>query len=167
MARTGARCPRLCKFWNFSQRWKWGVVSLIRQSLLRQSYLRHSLLWYSLIPRPCITDCIIISYLIATPNNPRIIARNGYWKYDHECRKAHQIKPVCGTCYAHEFILNAFRHEWSYIQYSRRAIDYYSYFIDENKRYSRIFRWTMFSVFMCVNAYLATSLRTYVFDHTI
>ena len=125
MARTGARCPRLCKFWNFSQRWKWGVVSLIRQSLLRQSYLRHSLLWYSLIPRPCITDCIIISYLIATPNNPRIIARNGYWKYDHECRKAHQIKPVCGTCYAHEFNLNAFRHERSYIQYSRHAIDYF------------------------------------------
>jgi hypothetical protein len=43
------------------------------------------------------------------------------------------------TCYAHEFNLNAFRHEWSYIQYSRRAIDYYIYFIDENKRYRRKF----------------------------
>jgi hypothetical protein len=42
---------------------------------------------------------------------------------------------TCGTCYAHEFNLNAFRHEWSYIQYSRRAIDYYIYFIDENKRW--------------------------------
>jgi hypothetical protein len=52
----------------------------------------------------------------------------------------------------------------SYIQYSRRAIDYYIYFIDENKRYSRKFRWTMFSVFLCANVYLATSLRTYVFD---
>jgi hypothetical protein len=115
---------------------------------------------------PCIPDCIIISYLIATPNNYRIIARSGYWKYDHECRKTHQIKRVCRTCYAHEFNLNAFRHEWSYIQYSRRAIDYYIYFIDENKRYSRKFRWTMFSVFLRVNVYLATSLRTYVFDHT-
>ena len=105
-------------------------------------------------------DCIIISYLIATPNNYRIIARSGYWKYDHECRKAHQIKRVCRTCYAHEFNLNAFRHEWSYIQYSRRAIDYYIYFIDENKIYSRKFRWTMFSVFLRVNVYLATSLRT-------
>jgi hypothetical protein len=38
-------------------------------------------------------------------------------KYDHECRKTYQIKHVCGTCYAHEFNLNAFRHEWSYIQY--------------------------------------------------
>ncbi len=139
-----------------------GVVSLLRQSLLRQLLLRHSL-----ILRPCIPDCIIISYLIATPNNYRIIARSGYWKYDHECRKTHQIKRVCGTCYAHEFNLNAFRHEWSYIQYSRRAIDYYIYFIDENKRYSRKFRWTMFSVFLRVNVYLATSLRTYVFDHTI
>jgi hypothetical protein len=94
----------------------------------------------------------------------RIIARSRYWKYDHECRKTHQIKRVCGTCYAHEFILNAFRHEWSYIQYSRRAIEYryYIYFIDENKRYSRKFRWTMFSVFLRVNVYLATSLRTYV-----
>jgi hypothetical protein len=63
--------------------------------------------------RPCIPDCIIISYLIATPNNYRIIARSGYWKYDHECRKMHQIKRVCGTCYAHEFNLNAFRHVWS------------------------------------------------------
>ena len=108
--------------------------------------------------------CIIISFLIATPNNYRIIARSGYWKYDHDCRKTHQIKRVCGTCYAHEFNLNAFRHEWSYIQYSRRAIiDYYIYFIDENKRYSRKFRWTMFSVFLRVNVYLATSLRTYVF----
>ena len=94
----------------------------------------------------------------------RIIARSRYWKYDHECRKTHQIKRVCGTCYAHEFNLNAFRHEWSYIQYSRRAIEYryYIYFIDENKRYSRKFRWTMFSVFLRVNVYLATSLRTYV-----
>ena len=57
--------------------------------------------------------CIIISFLIATPNNYRILARSGYWKYDHECRKTHQIKRVCGTCYAHEFNLNAFRHEWS------------------------------------------------------
>ena len=112
--------------------WLVRVVSLLRQSLLR----------HSLIIRPCIPDCIIISYLIATPNNYRIIARSGYWKYDHECRKTHQIKRVCGTCYAHEFNLNAFRHEWSYIQYSRRAIDYYIYFIDENKRYSRKFRWT-------------------------
>jgi hypothetical protein len=39
------------------------------------------------------------------------IARSGYCKYDHECRKAHQIKRVCGTCYAHEFNLNVFRHE--------------------------------------------------------
>ena len=117
--------------------------------------------------RPCIPDCIIISYLIATPNNYRIIAQSGYWKYDHECRKTHQIKRVCGTCYAHEFNLNTFRNEWSYIQYSRRAIDYYIYFIDENKRYSRKCRWTMFSVFLRVNVYLATSLRTYVFDHTI
>jgi hypothetical protein len=81
--------------------------------------------------------CIIISFLIATPNNYRIIARSGYWKYDHDCRKTHQIKRVCGTCYAHEFNLNAFRHEWSYIQYSRRAINYYIYFIDENKRLKR------------------------------
>ena len=44
----------------------------------------------------------------------------------------------CGTCCAHKFNLNAFRHEWSYIQYSRRAIDYYIYFIDENKRYNRL-----------------------------
>jgi hypothetical protein len=65
----------------------------------------------------------------------------GHWKYDHEYRKVHQIKRVCGTCYAHEFNLNAFRNEWSYIQYSRRAIDYYIYFIDENKRYSRKCRW--------------------------
>ena len=69
---------------------------------------------------------------------------------------------MCGTWYAHEFNLNAFRHEWSYIQYSRRAIDYYIYFIDENKRYRRKCWWTMFSVFLCVNVYLATSLRTYV-----
>ena len=75
---------------------------------------------------------LILSYLIATPNNYRIIAQSGYWKYDHECRKMHQIKRVCGTCYVHKFNLNAFRHEWSYIQYSRRAIDYYIYFIDEN-----------------------------------
>jgi hypothetical protein len=95
-----------------------GVVSL-----LRQLFLRHSLL------RPCIPDCIIISYLITAPNNYRIIARRRYWKYDHECRKTDQIKWVCGTCYAHEFNLNAFRHEWLYIQYSRRAIDYYIYFI--------------------------------------
>jgi hypothetical protein len=45
----------------------------------------------------------------SSSNNYRIIARNGYWKYDHECRKTHQIKRVCGTCYAHEFNLNAFR----------------------------------------------------------
>jgi hypothetical protein len=57
---------------------------------------------------------------------------------------------VCGICYAHEFNLNVFRHEWSFIQYSRRAIDYNIYFIDENKRYSRKFRWTMFSVFLRV-----------------
>jgi hypothetical protein len=44
----------------------------------------------------------------------------------------------CGTCCAHKFNLNAFRHEWSYSQYSRRAIDYYIYFIDENKRYNRL-----------------------------
>jgi hypothetical protein len=94
----------------------------------------------------------------------RIIARSGYWKYDHECRKTHQIKRVCGTCYAHKFNLNALRHEWSYIQYSRRAIDYYIYFIDKNKRYSQKFRWTMFSVFLCISVYLATSLRTYVFN---
>ena len=102
---------------------------------------------------------LILSYLIATPNNYRIIARSGYWKYDHECRKMHQIKRVCGTCYVHKFNMNAFRHEWSYIQYSRRAIDYYIYFIDENKRYSRKFRWTTqqttsklgtFVNFMCV-----------------
>ena len=61
--------------------------------------------------------CIIISFLIATPNNYRIIARSGYWKYDHDCRKTHQIKRVCGTCYAHKFKLNAIRHEWSYILY--------------------------------------------------
>ena len=54
-----------------------------------------SLLRHSLIIRPCIPDCIIISYLIATPNNYRIIARSGYWKYDHEYRKI------------------PFRHEWS------------------------------------------------------
>ena len=75
-----------------------------------------------------------------TYNVYRIIAQSGYWKYDHECHKTHQINRVCGTCYAHEFNLNAFRHEWSYIQYSRRAIDYYIYFSDENKRYSRKFR---------------------------
>jgi hypothetical protein len=112
------------------------------------------ILRHSLILRPIIPDCIIISYLIATPNTYRIIARSGYWKHDHECRKTHQIKRVCGTCYAHEFNLNAFRYEWSYIQYSWCAIDYYIYFIDENKRYSRKFRWT-------------TSLRTHIFDHTI
>jgi hypothetical protein len=147
--------PCVSRIWACT--WFMGVVSL-----LRQLFLRHSLLRHSLIIRPCIPDCIIISYLIATPNNYRIIARSGYWKYDHECRKTHQIKRVCGTCYAHEFNLNAFRHEWSYIQYSRRAIDYYIYFIDESWK----FRWTMFSVFLCVNVYLATSLRTYVFDHT-
>jgi hypothetical protein len=37
--------------------------------------------------------------------------RNRSKKYDHECRKTHQIKRVCGTCYAYEFNLNAFRHE--------------------------------------------------------
>ena len=125
----------------------------------RRRYVNIDAQEHSLILRPCIPDCIIISYLIATPNNYRIIARSGYWKYDHECRKTHQIKRVCGTCYAHEFNLNAFRHEWSYIQYSRRAIDYYIYFIDENKRYSRKFRWTTqqntsklgtFVNFMCV-----------------
>ena len=147
--------PCVSRIWACT--WFMGVVSLLRQSLLR----------HSLILRPCIPDCIIISYLIATPNNYRIIARSGYWKYDHECRKTHQIKRVCGTCYVHEFNLNAFRHEWSYIQYSRRAIDYYIYFIDENKRYSQKFWWTMFSVFLRINVYLATSLRTYVFDHTI
>jgi hypothetical protein len=136
---------------NSFTRYFYGVVSL-----LWQLFLRHSL-----ILRPCIPDCIIISFLIATANDYRIIARSGYWKYDHECHKTHQIKRVCGTCYAHEFNLNAFRHEWSYIQYSRRAIDYYIYFINENKRYSRKFRWTMFSVFLRVNVYLATSLRTY------
>ena len=125
-----------------------GVVSLLRQSLLR----------HSLILRPCIPDCIIISYLIATPNNYRIIAQSGYWKYDHECRKTHQIKRVCGTCYAHEFNLNAFRHEWSYFQYSRWAIDYYIYFIDENKRYSQKFRWTMFSVFRTVRQCLLSDV---------
>ena len=71
-----------------------GVVSLLRQSLLRHLLLRHSL-----ILRPCIPDCIIISYLITTPNNYRIIARSGYWKYDHECRKTHQIKRLSSFCY--------------------------------------------------------------------
>jgi hypothetical protein len=103
--------------------------------------------------------CIIISFLIATPNNYRIIiAWSGYWKYDRDCWKTHQIKRVCGTCYAHEFNLNAFRHEWSYIQYSRRAIDYYIYFIDENKRYSRKFRWTMFQC-SCVSMFIPTILK--------
>jgi hypothetical protein len=32
---------------------------------------------------------------------------------------------------AHEFNLNAFRHEWSYFQYSRRTVDYRIYYIDE------------------------------------
>jgi hypothetical protein len=32
----------------------------------------------NIIIGPCIPDCIIISYLIATPNNYRIIARSGY-----------------------------------------------------------------------------------------
>jgi hypothetical protein len=48
-------------------------------------------------------------YWLPTPNNYRIIARSGYWKYDHECRKTHQIKRVCGTCYAHKFNLNVFQ----------------------------------------------------------
>ena len=72
---------------------------------------------------------------------------------------------MCGTCYALKFNLYAFRHEWSYIQHSRRPIGYYIYFIDENKRYGRKFRWTMFSVFLRVNVYLATSLRTYVLPY--
>jgi hypothetical protein len=77
---------------------------------------------------------IIINYY-------RIIARRGYWKYDHECHKTHQIKRVCGTCYAHEFNLNAFRHEWSYIQYSRHAIDsqFYDYMYT---CYLEIIKWT-------------------------
>jgi hypothetical protein len=54
---------------------------------------------HSLIHRPCIPDYIIISYLIATPNNYRIIAWSGYWQYDHECHKTHHIKRLSSFCY--------------------------------------------------------------------
>jgi hypothetical protein len=39
------------------------------------------------------------------------VMRRPHFYVPRKCRKAHQIKRVCGTCYAHEFNLNVFRHE--------------------------------------------------------
>ena len=44
-------------------------------------------------------EASLILFQVSTPNTYRIIARSGYWKYDHECRKTHQFKRLSSFYY--------------------------------------------------------------------